>query len=90
MFLINLIKGHYNINISNKVSFSKDRNLDYNLRNIDSFGLVVRTMELIVTFDNEVMFWQRLFVGLFVNTVLGRDFFPFKEKENKPPHGSAR
>ena len=40
VFLFNLIKGHYNIDISDKVSFGKDRNLDYNLRKNYSFDLV--------------------------------------------------
>ena len=30
--VFNLIKGQYNIDISDKLSFCKDRNLDYNLR----------------------------------------------------------
>ena len=40
VFLFNLIKGLYNIDISNKVSFCNDRNLDYNLRKNDFYDLV--------------------------------------------------
>ena len=40
VFLLNLINGHYNIDISNQLSFCKDRNLDYDLRKNDTLDLV--------------------------------------------------
>ena len=40
VFLFNLINGHYNIDISDKLSFCKDRNIDYDLRKNDSLDLV--------------------------------------------------
>ena len=35
-----MINGHYNIDISDKLSFCKDRNIDYDLRKNDSLDLV--------------------------------------------------
>ena len=40
VFLFNLIKGHYNIDISNKLFFCKNRKVKYNLRKNDSQDLV--------------------------------------------------
>ena len=40
VFSFNLMKGHYNIDISDKLSFCKERNVDYNLRKNDSLDLV--------------------------------------------------
>ena len=34
------MKGHYNIDISDKLLFCKERNVDYNLRKNDSLDLV--------------------------------------------------
>ena len=40
VFLFNLMKEHYNIDISDKLLFCKKRNVDYNLRKNDSLDLV--------------------------------------------------
>ena len=40
VFLFNLMKGLYNIYISDKLLFCKERNVDYNLRKNDSLDLV--------------------------------------------------
>ena len=40
VFLFNLMKGLYNIDISDKLLFCKERNVDYNLRKNDSLDLV--------------------------------------------------
>ena len=39
-FFKNVINGHYNIDISNKFTFCKDRNTGYNLRKYDTQDLV--------------------------------------------------
>ena len=38
--LFNVINGHNDIDISNKLLFSKDRNIKYNLKEIDTQDLV--------------------------------------------------
>ena len=38
-FLFNLMKGHYNIDFSDKLLFCRERNVDYNLRINDSLDL---------------------------------------------------
>ena len=48
VFLFNLIKGHYNIDISDKLLSCKERNVDYNLRKNDSLHLVSMYSRLIV------------------------------------------
>ena len=40
VFLFNLMKGLYNIDISDRLLFCKERNVDYNLRKNDSLDLV--------------------------------------------------
>ena len=39
-FFLNVINGHYDIGISNKLIFCKDRNTGYNLRKNDTQDLV--------------------------------------------------
>ena len=39
-FFLNVINGHYDIDISNKLIFCKDRNTGYNLRKNDTQDLV--------------------------------------------------
>lgn len=48
VFLFNLMKGHYDINISDKLLFSKGSNVDYNLRKMTLLTLLVCIVELIV------------------------------------------
>ena len=40
LFFLNVINGHYDIDISNKLIFCKERNTGYNLRKNDSQDLV--------------------------------------------------
>ena len=40
VYLFHLMKGHYNIDISDKLLFCKERNVDYNLKKNDSLDLV--------------------------------------------------
>ena len=40
IFVLNVINGHYNTDISNKLIFCKDRNTGYNLRKNDTQDLV--------------------------------------------------
>ena len=44
----NVINGHYDIDISNKLIFCKDRNTGYNLRKNDTQDLVPNFVELVV------------------------------------------
>ena len=44
----NVINGHYDIDISNKLIFCKDRNTGYNLRKNDTQELVPNFVELVV------------------------------------------
>ena len=48
VFLFNLMKGHYDINISDKLPFSKGSNVDYKLRKMTLLTLLVCIVELIV------------------------------------------
>ena len=48
LHLFNVINGHYDIDISNKLIFCKDRNTGYNLRKNDTQDLVPNFVELVV------------------------------------------
>lgn len=48
VFLFNLMKGHYDINISDKLLISKGSNVDYKLRKMTLLTLLVCIVELIV------------------------------------------
>ena len=47
-FFFNVINGHYDIDISNKLIFCKDRNTGYNLKKNDTQDLVPNFVELVV------------------------------------------
>ena len=48
LHFFNVINGHYDIDISNKLIFCKDRNTGYNLRKNDTQDLVPNLVELMV------------------------------------------
>ena len=48
LHFFNVINGHYDIDISNKLIFCKDRNTGYNLRKNDTQDLVPNFVELVV------------------------------------------
>ena len=57
-FLFNVINGHYDIDISNKLIFCKDRSMGYNLRKNDTQDLVPnfsRTNGLKYSFFNHIV-----------------------------------
>ena len=47
-FFFNVINGHYDIDISNKLIFCKNRNTGYKLRKNDTQDLVPNLVELMV------------------------------------------
>ena len=53
LHFFNVINGHYDIDISNKLIFCKDRNTGYNLRKNDTqdiFQILVELMVLNIVF----------------------------------------